>query len=644
MHYLVVLVWAVLNLLAYVGYGHYALRAAGIRRSQWPFAGAVGAACIVAAGGVLNLASLLTKPILSAVVVCGFLLWLLAYRGRRRRVWGGIRGFRREVTRSPWKLAVALVLLVLLCACFFGNIVTLRFMPFDDLIAYGDYALQTSQLGTLPANPFGTRRIESSLGGGYVLQAMILVAGDLRSIYIPDISLGFLLTVGAAYLIGRRWLRRGASLLLAGVVFLACFLLINASYYILPEALILTLCWLAWKEPEQSHRWLLRCVLLGGAAGALATLKSTYVSFSFIFCFVLFAAWLLTRRRGYIAAGALACAASAIAVLFPWMLDQRRKEGTWLFPVLGRGFDSSASELILRGGHGAIALRWPVWKFSLPFLLLWGVVLVLLLVWRNLRQEAEWPALAAVTIAASLGAFAVIAATGGDSVARYTGPMQVPTVIVVLAVASGWIKGRRRRTRELGWFAAAAAGVALIFVWNGPIRNGVLMQYPEFVLQRDGLSKNRIHYGEEVAETRKIQAAVPAGEPLLVLTMPSYAFDARRNRLLVDDFPGGAGPPPGPPITADSNQLRQYLLCYGIRYIAFTRWYTAPDKPADMPLYIAQLKQVKAYPSREGLYAWERLQTLMMSLRGAQIQELSQRYRLIYDDGANIVIDLQQPR
>jgi hypothetical protein len=38
------------------------------------------------------------------------------------------------------------------------------------------------------------------------------------------------------------------------------------------------------------------------------------------------------------------------------------------------------------------------------------------------------------------------------------------------------------------------------------------------------------------------------------------------------------------------------------------------------------------------------MQNAMMSLRGAQILQLSQRYSLVFDDGKNIVIDLDHPR
>ncbi len=333
MHYLFVVVWTVLSLLAFIGYGHYPLRLTGVA-PRWPFACTIGIGLVIAVGGVLNLIEGLTRPVLIAIVICGAVLWLQAYRNQWRRIGGEVRAFWRDIAESPWKAAIAFILLALLSASFFGNIVTSRFKPEDDLVAYGDYAVQTAQLGTLPTNPFGERRIQSSLGSGYLLQAITLVVGDVRSLYVPDISLGFLLAMGAVYFIARKRLGRGVSLLLASLVFGLCFLLINASFYILPEALVLTLCWLGIENPRNDRRWLLRCALIGVTAAALASLKSTYLPFSFLFCLFLFIGYLLTSRRAYIALGGLICAGSAFAVLFPWMLDQHQKESTWLFPVL----------------------------------------------------------------------------------------------------------------------------------------------------------------------------------------------------------------------------------------------------------------------------------------------------------------------
>lgn len=223
-------------------------------------------------------------------------------------------------------------------------------------------------------------------------------------------------------------------------------------------------------------------------------------------------------------------------------------------------------------------------------------------------------------------------------------PTQIPSIIVMAAVLAGWLQSQRLSQRQWRWFLGTVGALAFIFLWHGPIRHRLMMQYPEFVLQHTSLDKDHIDYWREVHTMDNIQAAIPPGATVLVVTIPSYAFNVRRNHIFVDDLPGGAGPPPGPPITTDSEQLRNYLLGYGISYIAFTRGYTAPDTPANMPVYIAKLRQIIANPSSEGVYTWQHMQNAMMSLHGAQIRELAGRYCLIYNDGTNIVIDLGHRR
>lgn len=331
---------------------------------------------------------------LGGTVAIGVVLWLLSYRDWQRKISQTTQDFWRDIKSSPWKLSVTLVCVTLLAGAFFGNLVRSRFNPADDLIAYAGYAVQTSQLGTLPADPFGERRIVSSLGGGYFLQAITLVFGDARSIYVPDVSLGYLLAFAAAYFIARRKLSRQISLPIALLVFVFAVYISNATFYILPEALVLTLFWMATEQPAPTKSWSFVSALIGVLAGALATLKSTYFPFSFLFCSFLFLSYFLLYRSRYVLRGALACVGGAVIVILPWMYDQRIKEGTWLFPLLGRGFDVSAYPGLTPGGgrQGLLALRWDVWEVSFPFIVLWTAILVVLLAKKGLRRDSVFAA------------------------------------------------------------------------------------------------------------------------------------------------------------------------------------------------------------------------------------------------------------
>ena len=111
----------------------------------------------------------------------------------------------------------------------------------------------------------------------------------------------------------------------------------------------------------------------------------------------------------------------------------------------------------------------------------------------------------------------------------------------------------------------------------------------QLVVQRDTLPKRFSSLFENVREARVVdragdpsalaeqqryaalQAAIPAGERvLLMLDDPQY-LDFARNRIFNLDTPGYASPQPGLPAFAGSQALRAYLRGQGIRYVAFVR-------------------------------------------------------------------------
>ena len=543
------IVWTLLNLLAYIGYGQFIRRIAKKNLAPWPFAGVIGISCLLAIGGYLNLAHYLTRAVLGGAIALGLCLWLLSYRDQPPKIFEGIRDFQGDIRFSPWKLSVSLVAVGLIAGAFFGNLVRSRFNPADDLIAYAGYAVQTSQLGTLPADPFGDRRIVSGLGSGYLLQAITLVFGDARSIYVPDVSLGYLLAFAAAYFIARRKLSRQMSLSIGLLVFIFAVYVSNATFYILPEALVLTLFWMATEQPAPSPSWSFTSASIGVVAAALATLKSTYIPFSVLFCSFLFLSYLLLYQSRYILRGALACAGGAAVVMLPWMYDQHIKEGTWLFPLLGRGFDVSAYPGLKLGGgrQGLLTLRWDVWEMSLPFIALWTVIFVFLLARRGSRRDGAFAAILAGVCSACLGTLALNAATGADSVTRYTAPFQVPIVIALVVVLCEWMQEEQWALTRLAGLAVTTAALSVFFIWNGDIRQGMLRQYIDFVDPGAPTDTNinvAIDYADIMKTTHSLQNSVPIQETIFAATYPSFGFDALRNRILTADFLGMAGPPP----------------------------------------------------------------------------------------------------
>lgn len=176
----------------------------------------------------------------------------------------------------------------------------------------------------------------------------------------------------------------------------------------------------------------------------------------------------------------------------------------------------------------------------------------------------------------------------------------------------------------------------------------MLRQYIGFIdypqVQTDTNIDVPIDYANVMKFTHSLQNSVPAQETILAATYPSFGFDALRNRIFIADFLGMAGPAPGPPITSDSDKLRQYLISHQIRYIAYSRGYAGeyPESAAYMPVYVSKLIQILSAKSKNDRRFLVTRQQTMQALQACQIRDLSDHYRLLYDDGTNLVIDLDQ--
>ena len=119
--------------------------------------------------------------------------------------------------------------------------------------------------------------------------------------------------------------------------------------------------------------------------------------------------------------------------------------------------------------------------------------------------------------------------------------------------------------------------------------------------------------------------------PWMSPTIPSCLQTAHKT-ILLDDWPGAAGPAPGWPLNQGPDAVRQYLA-NSVRYVVFGYKY------ADW----TSLKACQFFP-RVGNYSEldEELEVLsLVALH--QFDQLRALHQTIYDDGTIAVIDLPSP-
>lgn len=86
-------------------------------------------------------------------------------------------------------------------------------------------------------------------------------------------------------------------------------------------------------------------------------------------------------------------------------------------------------------------------------------------------------------------------------------------------------------------------------------------------------------------------------------------------------------------------------MSHHIRYIAYSRGYAGeyPESAAYMQVYFDKLKQMLSIKFKNDRHSSVTRIQITQALQACLIRDLSNHYRLLYDDGTNIVIDLDQP-
>jgi hypothetical protein len=643
-HLIPLIAWAGCVCLSFVGYGKALLRLFKVYNISWAVAGCVGISLLVALGGFLEIVSLVRAPVLAGIVLVGDALFVgTSWRACLRfpDLLANIRAL------GKMNRAIALLLLVLVAFStvrFFGNLEPRYFNRYDDLTAYLSFPTEMLQLGSLPSDPFSERRIESSLGGSYFLQTLTMVGGDARTIRFIDWGFGSVLYVALVFAICRRLnLSIAVSLALSLLTFVIPLRRLNTTMAVLPAAFFcfLFLLQLA-TEMDELHIWL-RPALMGIAAGAVCTLKSTYLAPAVFICFLYYLGELVTKRPRSVFVQGSICALAAAFCLFPWMVDQKNKEGTYLFPILGRGYQASAYGIIPLPSSLSFYLSRDLWvaiaSLAGPFV----IAVLFVYIARRHRVQTGWLEATTFFFAITCSVCALGLANGGEAIGRYTMPFVAPGVIVFIAYILRWNGLLHRKPL---WLTAAAAFCAL-WVAAMMVRYGIKERiYREYATDF-GLSSSApdllvsFDANKEKNRLAALQASVPPGQAILEHLFVSYPLNFRRNPIFIADCPGMAGPPPGMPVGKGSDVLRRYLLAHSIRYVAFSYGRGRLRLEETAPEFT--LEELARDPKAGGRHAWVYILNKVAFDAQTSLDLLTKEYAHTYDDGEACVLDLQTP-
>jgi len=606
--YIVPFIWGLIILWSWAGWGGSLARALALDTPDapagWGLQAAVGAAGFIAVGGLLNCLRLCFAPVLIAMVVAGCCVHLFQLLVARRSA---------TVGKLSWKARACWIAGPTLLAIYrYASSVNWRheWNWWDDLIAYVPFPFRMLQTGTL-IEPFGLRRV-FSFGGQSFLYALDIAVCPEWSIHLIDMGLATLIMAGLVYsLIRPRTHRDYFSAGLLAVLVLA-FVEPRGNKSSVQTGAMMLMALIAILQILLSGGDTLRARL--GAAlvvAATCTLRVIFIPAAFGAVAFFYLARMKWPRESSIAWRACGVRTAQVAILailllLPWSITLYESSGTFIYPFM-RGNVRPQPEWLLGQMGLAGALAWTMMNLlRLSYL----VLPALLATYRPLRAGALAPYVAAIVTS--------IVVSAGNSeltfsdIQRFIYPMLFASLIATLALFLA------RPPSPRAWRIAAIIPVVLLSI-------NILGLFPDrffacFYMQLPQVKLTRSPGDLPAwAEARRMQASIPAGQPILAIVDFPYMLDDGRNQIFNIDTPGAVSPPPGMPFFQGPLALERYLKTLGIHYIAavnFDRsllyynrnyWLQKLAHPEPYweglaPLELDMMKNVDALAARHGLY------------------------------------------
>jgi len=628
------LLWAWLLLVGFTGWGRVTAKLFRGPRLPASVACSLGIAAIVFLGGWLNLLHAIYPMVLFVITAIG-LIFYLATRNHRPEEYGWLRFWRTASTGSKILIVVALVILVLRVAA------TVRLSEFridDDGSGYLVFPQKMLEMHHFAADPFSDRRVISSLGGSYLLQSFVIAATALANIGMADRALGLILIFCAVLDLGIAFgLSPSKLAAMELIVFLVPQETFNLTFTILPIALFLAMTWVIFLTPDQNENQRLRSALvLGAIGGGILSLKSTFLPY--IGAVALFPYLILFWRKHRLQALLLPILAGlgTVATVLAWMIAMKHTSGTYLFPILGHGFDYTSY---------SVFPKLPRFSSSHAFeksFLQGGVLLILAAAEYFAAIEDKQTRLSlSILLAAAFAITAFNFESGGDFIWRYNFP-QFFTAILVFYLAQAAVHstpdsaGRKRATYVFAFVCLLGCIFYYDFEGGGlkpfrEMRTEIAQLRQSFHASLSG--RNLVSPGI-ASEFHSVEGSLPAGATALDVTNDSFLLTNRDYKtFLMDDWPGAAGPPPGWPLNQGPGAVRQYLKANSVRYVVFGYNY------ADW----SSMKACQFFPHIGNFSELDEALEVLTLVALHQFDQLRALHRTVYDDGKIAIIDLESP-
>ncbi len=604
--------WLAFLFFACSGWGWLVTRALRVDDPDFGLRTVWGAAGYIAASGLLVAVGACSRPVILALLALGAAGFAWREWVTPAPLWQLARDAARSARARPFVAFAAIVIGALVLAQLAGAVVRLDRSPWDDDIAYTPLAKRLLDTGNL-VEPFSFRRL-AAYGGQIALEALAGARGTLSNVHLVDHGLCFglvmLLIIGYARELGRvapMWL---------GVVALVVVALpdssANTASYWSGAAVFFAL----YRSVVRGE--LAAAALVGAAA---CTLRQTYIPVVVLF-FVL-AAW--RSRRSWPRVAAVGAAA-----LIPWCLAAFLSSRTFLFPFWQGTWN-----------HG-LSLQPSGWTWVDELSLLFSalidaqpIVVALLVVPLVAFCDDDRPArpLHALLFASVVGFLLMVhsfADADTSSLWRYAFGYALPVLVAFALEVGVEVEPPGARLPPIGRWALLATLLVQLAWSRGPVAKQMTATGHDL---REAIAIGGRGDPNARAEARRyaaMQAAVPAGERLLVMVDDAAFLDFARNPIANLDTPGYASPGLQLPAFAGAEALRSYLLDEGYRYVAFVR--------SERSRYVFR-REFWVWRLFNGTEFFQAMSAYMIDAIDA-LAQLAATAKVLYDDDGLVVLDL----
>lgn len=640
--YLLSFSWGICILFSLVGWGG-AINRVLLSKHQidWGQRAAWGLAFSIFVGGVLNVTWNISRTTILLYLGLGILYWLIDLLIRTPKLINSKSHYISHYKNDKVLIIGVLIVCSLGILQYAGSVSTLQhigrvspanFNNHDDFQAYFVFPNKMLQTGSMGPDPFSARRIASSLGGQSFLHTFVLSMLSERNLHIIDPGLGLLIVIGI--LIGY-CKERGISPRM-GVFILLLFLLIppptvNITALVIALALFLSLFRTIEYKELSSYHFMARAFIIALITAALMSSKSSLIPASGILFLLSYAFYILRSRLQHKAISEFISASLMVVIfLLPWMISMYQSSGTFLFPLLGKGYHGSVygnyplpySELTGMQSMKILLIN----MSNIPFfaLCLFGIYNVWLQKWR----VTGWEVSLSLLISVSLGTVITALTLVGSNVYRFTFPFMFAAIFVLMTEALKKTEVSINGAGQHIWVAlvpALLAGMLIGSVWEDDRR-----MYLEYISSvKLGVRNVALISDREIEQYTKMQQAIPEGETVLARLEKPFLLDFKRNTILIADSPGGASLPPGMPFYKGSEALAKYLTSKSIRYVAYSY-----ASEAAFPKKLAKRR------SRPEEFPINRIAAQNILVFQENLEELGKTKKHIYDDKEIFVIDL----